>query len=201
MDHHGRRAFLRNAVGTAALTLTSRSGIFGHTHTLSVSAKLAEGATTLPDRLPPAWYRRKIGEIQRAMATRNLDALVLLRAPNVIYATGYFHLSTERPFAALIPKSGDPALFVPGLESDQVKLWWVNDFEAYFDYPGPVDRIRWIFERVAKRGFGRSRIGVEEPVPSRLQQMKLGAPDTEIVDAGDLIEQMRWIKGDVKLLV
>ncbi len=130
------------------------------------------------------------------MAQRNLDALVLLNASNIIYSTGYFHISTERPLAALLPKSGDPALFIPALEADQVKLWWVKDFESYFDYPGPVNRVRWIFERVAKRGFAKSRIGIEEAAPSRMQQIKLGAPGAEIVEAGDLVEQMRWVKDE-----
>src|SRR6266568_824008 len=196
MDHSGRRAFFCNAGIAAALTLTSRSSVFGRTHKLKISATLADAAANLPDRLPPDWYRRKVGQIQQAMATRNLDALVLLHAPNVIYATGYFHLSTERPLAALIPKSGDPALFVPGLESDQVKLWWVRDYESYFDYPGPVSRVRWIFERVASRGFSKSRIGVEEATPSRMHQIKLGAPDAEMVEAGDLVEEMRYVKDD-----
>jgi Xaa-Pro dipeptidase len=189
-----RREFLRSAVGTAALTLTSRSSAFGQSRNLGVSLHAA--APNLPDRLPPDWYRRKIGQVQQAMAKRSLDALVLLSAPNVIYTTGYFHLSTERPLAALIPKTGDPALFIPALESDQVKLWWVNDYESYFDYPGPVNRLRWIFERVANRGFGKARIGVEEPTPSRMQQIKLGAPGAEIVPAGDLVEEMRWMKDD-----
>ena len=52
--------------------------------------------------------------------------------------------------AALIPESGDPVLFIPELEVDQVQLWWVKDYESYFDFPGPVNRVRWIFERVAK---------------------------------------------------
>ena len=196
MDFAGRRSFLRSAAGAAALTFTSRTSAFGRTHKLRISAALAGTAPNLPDRLPPDWYRRKIVQIQQEMAKRNLDALVLLRAVNVIYATGYFHLSTERPLAALIPKSGDPALFVPGLESDQVKLWWVKDYEAYFDYPGPVNRVRWIFERVANRGFANSRIGVEEPAPSRLQQIKLGAPDAEIVNADDMIAEMRYVKDE-----
>ena len=196
MDNRGRREFLRASVGTAALSFTSRLSVFGNTHQLKVSAALNNAASDLPDRLPVEWYRRKVAQVQEAMLKRNLDALLLLDAPNVIYTTGYFHLSTERPLAALIPKSGDPALFVPGLESDQVKLWWVKDYEAYFDYPGPVNRVRWIFERIARRGLGRSRIGVEEPTPSRMQQMKLGAPEAQIVPAGDLIEQMRWVKDE-----
>ena len=153
----------------------------------------APGAS-LPDRLPPDWYRRKLQQVQQEMEKRKLDALVLLHAPNVIYTTGYFHLSTERPLAALIPRSGDPALFIPGLESDQVKVWWGKDYESYFDFPGPVNRVRWIFERVAKRGF--RNIGIEEPTPSRMKQIKLGAPDANIAEADDLIEHLRWVKDE-----
>ena len=197
MDITGRRAFLSHAAGATALTFTSRRSLFGRTHILNVSATtLSEAAPNLPDRLAPGWYRRKVSQVQEEMAKRNLDALVLLKAVNVIYTTGYFHLSTERPLAALIPRSGNPVLFVPALESDQVKLWWGKDYESYFDYPGPISPVRWIFERIAKRGFGTSRIGVEEPTPSRMQQIKLGAPEAQIVVAGDLVERMRYVKDE-----
>jgi Xaa-Pro dipeptidase len=187
-----RRQFLRTTVGAAALTLTSRLSAYGRTHRLTVAA--ATSGAELPDRLPPAWYRRKVGQVQEAMAQRRLDALVLLHATNVIYTTGYFHLSTERPLAVLIPRSGDPVLFIPQLEADQVKLWWVKDYDAYFDFPGPVDRLRWIFERVAQRGFANSRIGIEEAKTGGLKQMALGAPHANLVEAGDLIDRMRWVK-------
>ena len=199
MDPTGRRTFLRTAAGAAALTLSSRVLSYGRTRRLSMGA--AVSGADLPDRLQPDWYRRKIADVQQEMAKRKLDALVLLSATNVIYTTGYFHLPTERPLAALIPKSGDPSLFIPQLESDQVKLWWVKDYEAYFDYPGPVNRVRWIFERVAKRGLDHGRIGVEEPTSSRMEQIKLGAPNAQIVEAGDLIDQMRWIKDEDELNV
>jgi Xaa-Pro dipeptidase len=196
MSPTGRRTFLRSVAGAAALTLTSRMSAYGRTRTLRISAAAPADSA---DRLPPEWYRRKIAHVQEEMARRKLDALVLLNSHNVIYTTGYFHLSTERPLGVLIAKSGDPTLFVPGLESDQVKLWWVKDFESYFDFPGPVNRIRWIFERVAKRGLGKARIGIEEPTPSRLREIKLGAPDADIVEAGDLIEHMRWVKDEWEL--
>src|SRR5215831_17652805 len=141
MDFTGRRAFLRRAAGAAALTFTSRSSVFGRTYILNVSTTVSEAAPNLPDRLSPDWYRRKVGLVQEEMAKFTLDALVLLKAVNVIYTTGYFHLSTERPLAALIPRAGNPVLFIPALESDQVKLWWGKDYESYFDYPGPIDRV------------------------------------------------------------
>ncbi len=186
-----RRRFLQTATGAAALTITASATSFGKTHALQIKANFP--APPGPDRLPPEWYQRKIKQVQAKMAERNLNALVLLNAHNVVYTTGYFHLPTERPLAALIPASGEPALFIPELESDQVKLWWVKDYEPYFDYPGPVNRVRWIFERISARGIG-GNIGIEECTPSRRAQILLGAPKAKLVEAGDIVEQMRWVK-------
>jgi Xaa-Pro dipeptidase len=194
-----RRQFLRTLAGTAALGLTADLSSFGRVHRLRLEAAMPDAMQH--DRLQPDWYRAKIRQVQEEMQKRKLNAIVLLNASNVIYTTGYFHLPTERPLAALIPASGDPVLFVPGLEEDQVKLWWVKDYESYFDYPGPVNRVQWIFERVARRGLGNGRIGVEEPTPSRLLHIKAGTPKATIVEAGDLIEQMRWLKDDEELRI
>ena len=178
-----RRQFVLSLSGVAALSVTTDVSHLGRMRWLRVATSVP--ATGPHDRLQPDWYRRKIGQVQQKMQERKLNAMLLLDATNIIYTTGYFHLSTERPIAALIPESGEPVLFVPGLEVDQVQLWWVKDYESYFDFPGPVNRVRWIFERVASRGLAGARIGVEEPRPGRLHQMKLGAPKAEIVDAGD----------------
>src|SRR5256712_9602866 len=186
--------------GAASLGLASSVRSFGRTRALRLSGTIAipEGPGG-HDRLQPDWYRKKIAQVQAEMAKDQLDAIVLLNAHNIIYTTGYFHISTERPLAALIPKSGEPALFVPKLEVDQVKLWWVKDYESYFDYPGPVNRIRWIFERVARRGLARGRIGIEAPAVNRLREMKLGAPRAHLVVADELVERLRWIKDSGEL--
>jgi Xaa-Pro dipeptidase len=189
-----RRQFLRTVSGAAALSVAGSVASFGNTRRIKLAADI--NGSNEHDRLQPDWYRRKVKQVQAEMKKQKIHAMLLLDAINIIYTIGYFHLSTERPLAALIPDSGDPVLFVPELESDQVKLWWVKDHESYFDYPGPVNRVRWIFERVAKRGFGGGRIGVEEPTPSRLQHMKEGAPKATIVDGGNIIDKLRWVKDD-----
>lgn len=191
---HSRRQFLGAVGSAAAISVAARASSLGNVKKLRLSAVLPPAGEH--DRLQPDWYRRKIRQVQDRMKEHKLDAMVLLNATNVIYTTGYFHLPTERPLAALIPASGDPALFVPGLEEDQVKLWWVKDYESYFDYPGPVNRVQWIFQRVAKRGLGGGRIGVEEPSPSRLKHITEGAPKVRVVDASEIIEQLRWIKDE-----
>lgn len=197
-----RRDFLRTLGSAAAATFAVSARSFGRPRVLSLSATVPPAGEH--DRLQPDWYQKKIVQVQAEMARRKLDALVLLDATNIVYTTGYFHISTERPLAALIPKSGDPALFIPELETDQVKLWWVKDYEAYFDFPGPVNRIQWIFESVSRRtrrGLKTGRIGIEEPTASRLKHMKAGAPHATLVVVGDLIERLRWVKDDAEIAV
>jgi Xaa-Pro dipeptidase len=189
-----RREFLRTLSGATAVSVIGNVASLGTTRRLNLAATIS--GSSEHDRLQPDWYRRKVKQVQKEMKKHKINAMLLLDATNIIYTIGYFHLHTERPLAALIPESGEPTLFVPELESDQVKLWWVKDYESYFDFPGPVNRVRWIFEHVAKRGFGNGRIGVEEPAPSRLQRMKEGAPKATIVEGGDIIEKLRWIKDD-----
>ncbi|HET7842006.1 MAG TPA: aminopeptidase P family N-terminal domain-containing protein, partial [Terriglobia bacterium] len=102
-----RREFLKTLGGVAAGTIAVSARAFGQTRVLSLSATVPQGGGDGHDRLEPEWYKKKIAQIQAGMAKRKLDALVLLDSHNVIYTTGYFHLTTERPLAALIPKSGD----------------------------------------------------------------------------------------------
>src|ERR1700756_2657314 len=199
LSHTNRRQFLGSLATTAALTVSADVTSFGSMRRLRINAAM-QGAPA-HDRLQPDWYKNKIAQVQQEMQKRKLDTLLMLNAKNVIYTTGYFHLSTERPLAALVPKSGDPVLFIPELEADQVKLWWIKDYESYFDFPGPENRVRWIFERVARRGFDRGRIGVEESRPSRMHQMKLGAPKAAIVDAGDIVENLRLVKDEDEIRI
>ena len=119
-----RRQFLQKLGGMAALRVTAGAVHLGNTRRLKLAAAVNGGEH---DRLQPDWYWAKIRQVQEEMKKRKIQALLLLNATNIIYTLGYFHLPTERPWAAFIPESGEPALFVPELESDQVKLWWVKD--------------------------------------------------------------------------
>ena len=102
---------MRTLSVVAALGITSDVSRLGRARFLRMTTAMPDNNPH--DRLQPDWYQRKISQVQQKMKERKLNALVLLDATNVIYTTGYFHLHTERPLAALIPESGEPALFVP----------------------------------------------------------------------------------------
>lgn len=172
----------------------------------------ATGLQDVPDRLPIAWYRAAIGRLQQALQAAKLDGLLCKDQWNIVYLSGYFHSQTERPEALWVPASGEPTLFVPGLDRDLVANWWIKDAEYYFDYPhaetngdprsGPVTAPRgtadlwmWMLRGLERRGFGAKSIGLDWDAPdSALQKFRATLPGATFRAAADLSMRMRVIK-------
>jgi Xaa-Pro aminopeptidase len=133
--------------------------------------------------LSEAFYRRKIGQIQARMDAQQLDGMLLLDVPNVIYACGFFHTPSERPLGLYIPKSGEVALLVPLLELENAGATWIKDICTYFEYPGEVHPVEWMVKEA-----GIKRLGIDKLTVDVYQ--KLGGN----VVVTPLVEQMRWVK-------
>jgi Xaa-Pro dipeptidase len=103
------------------------------------------------------FFEKKVHQIQDSLLKEELDALLLFEPANIAYATGFFHLRTERPLAGVIPQEGTPLLLIPLLEVDHVPD--TVDVETYFDYPGKTNRIEWIKSQLKNRSL--TKIGVE----------------------------------------
>jgi Xaa-Pro aminopeptidase len=133
--------------------------------------------------LGKAFYRRKGAEIQARLEPEGLDGLLLLDMHNVVYASGFVHIPSERPLGLYLPASGDPALFIPLLEQENAADTWIGDIRAYFEYPGEEHPVVWM-----ARECGAARLGVDTLPVSLARQLGERAIVTS------LAEQMRWIK-------
>lgn len=137
-------------------------------------------------KLNTDFYQKKLHQIQDQLSNEELDALLLFEPTNIAYATGFFHLRTERPLAGVIPQEGTPLLLIPLLEVDHVPD--NVEVETYFDYPGPVNRIEWIKSHLKNRSF--TKIGIENSLSvgsyAILKELKV-APT-------DIISFMREVK-------
>jgi Xaa-Pro aminopeptidase len=138
--------------------------------------------------LDAAFYRRKIARIQAALPRAALDGMLLLDTHNVIYASGFWHIPSERPIGLYIPASGEPTLFVPLLEGENAADCVVSDIRTYFEYPGEVHPVVWM-----RRECGAKRLGID--VVDHAVFARLG----EGVVMSPLVEQMRWIKESEEL--
>jgi len=163
------------------------------------------------DRLDQAWYRAAIERLQERLREAGLDAALLTDRWNIIYFTGLFHTTTERPFAILIPAKGmDLTWFAPSLDRDLVGSWWIRDRELYFDFKhakdgfpnegrvsegDAVDLTRWIWEGIRRRGFGENSMGTDATLDEKARATVAEvAPKVTLRKVDDICVKLRMVK-------
>ena len=92
-------------------------------------------AAATADRLPRAWNEATVRRFKETLAERDIRAFLVRDPLNVIYLTGYWHTTTERPQAVYMNADDtDPWFLYPGLDRDIVTTWWFGGGWMYFDY-------------------------------------------------------------------
>ncbi|QBY02614.1 aminopeptidase P family protein [Rhodophyticola sp. CCM32] len=84
-------------------------------------------------------------------AAAGLDGLLLLRAPNLAYATGLFLSANERPMGLWLPISGDPILMLPGLERENAEGTGLGDLRFYEEFPGETPAVLWMLAQIGRK--------------------------------------------------
>lgn len=147
-------------------------------------------------------YRRRIERVREEMAERGLDVLLLTNGKHIFYLSHFAHMTTERPAALVVPPDGDLVFLGPLLEADhlrhQTKL--VGEVRTYLDYPGGRHPIELFAEWLTDLGYGKAKIGADNPAGATGAYGYIGPPlsekmpDATFVKAGDIIWSMRLIK-------
>src|SRR5467141_2127105 len=157
--------------------------------------------------ISPAEHWSRIKKIRERLKKSRCTALYLTNPTRILYATGFSHISTERPLALVIPQEGAIFIMGPHLEEDHVRIdsHLIQDFFKYPDYPGKTHPIRFFVKILREKGLAASRIATDSPEgasggwgyrgPSLRDLLK----QTKIVDGRDLIDEMRWVKSKQEL--
>lgn len=147
-------------------------------------------------------YRRRIKRVKEELANRDLDLLLLTSEKSIFYLCGFTHIATERPAVLGVPLEGEPFFMGPLLEADHLRLQTslVEEVRTYIDYPGEKHPIKLFAEWLTERGYGKSRIGADNPAGATGIYGYVGPPlneempEAEFVKSGDIIWSMRLIK-------
>lgn len=85
-----------------------------------------------------AEHWQRLERLQEALGYENLIGMCVFGPTRVAYLTGFFFAATERPVALVVPRSGEPALLIPKLETEHVaqQVSWLSRVETYPEYPG-----------------------------------------------------------------
>ncbi len=163
------------------------------------------------DRLPLEWNRRTVARFKEVLAEREIETFLVRQPDNIIYLTGYWHTTTERPQAVFMnADDGDPWYLYPSLDRDLVTSWWFGGGRMYFDFHHAdgafpheakvqqgrkVDLFEFLLEGIKKHGIQGSRIGLDgELYPSELEKAKRILPGVEFVDVSESLVEMRQVK-------
>ena len=217
-----RREFLKHSgvagLGAATLgaTLNSAGAQSSGSAPAGDSAAMLEShpehvTPATADRLPLEWHQATVKRLQEKLEERGLDGILITDRWNIIYFTGLFHTTTERPFTCFIPtKDLEVHWFYPGLDLELVRSWWFTDGDYYYDFPhaeggypdqgivttGPaVDLLKWQLDGIAERGFGDKKIALSQPpTVETMKRMKQILPDATFADVSDICVKMRRVK-------
>ena len=168
------------------------------------------------DRLPLEWHQDRVKILQTKLAEKGLDGILITDTWNLIYYTGLFHTTTERPFACFIPTNKlEVYWFHPGLDLELVRSWWMTEADYYYDYPHvndsypdqgkvitgpPVDLVEWQLNGIKKRGYGDKKIALSAtPSYPKMKRMNEILPMASFEDVSDICMKMRRVKTQEEL--
>jgi len=168
------------------------------------------------DRLPMDWYTKTVNRLKEKAGEKGVDVILLQERWNIVYFTGLFHSTTERPFFAVCPVDEDGLYWYhPGLDRDLVSSWWNTDNSYYFDFlhaeggfPNlgqvvmgrTVDLFEWLLAGLKARGWGDKVIGIDTELPySRMKKVKDILPKARIVDISQICMNMRMVKTEEEI--
>lgn len=103
--------------------------------------------------LDASFHARARDRLRIRAQAAGLDGLLLLRAPNLAYATGLFLSANERPMGVWLPVDGDPILMLPGLERENAEGTGLTDLRFYDEFPGEVPAVLWMLDQIGRKSI------------------------------------------------
>jgi len=158
---------------------------------------------------PNEEYESRYVRTKQSLAEKNIDALIVTTEVNYIYYTGHtatdwiphwmWQSSKAYPFIFILPRDGDPIVVVHQAEKTAAKnCSWISDVRIHRGYPFSISCVE---DVIMELGLTKGIIGWELGPETRLgipqnefDKLRTTFPETEFVDASNVILQSRLIK-------
>ncbi len=168
-------------------------------HAPALSVGMTDELTGSQAVFPAAEFRQRIANIQKALRSTGVEALLLTGPENIFWTTGrqtagYFSFQ-----ALVVPLSGEPVLLVRQLEMTGAQAsTWLTDIRAWQDGEDPAQALGKLIAALGLRHLAVERNGwfVSQALAERIA----GALATvRVSDGSGLVEGLRAIKSPAEL--
>lgn len=196
-----RRGFMELAAVSAGATLFGSGRAFaapGETGVPDAVAKLKpmlDGVVNITDDE----RRERIAKAKRLMVENGLGAVYLESGSSLFYYTGVRWGQSERMFAMVLPREGEPAFVCPAFEEERARelIRFGDDVRTWQEHESPYALVAGI---LADRGVRSGKIGIEERTRFFLVDgIQKEAPGVEMVSADPVTVGCRIIKSPAEL--
>jgi Xaa-Pro dipeptidase len=151
-------------------------------------------------------YDERVRRVRQMLAERRLDALVLFHPIRMAYVSGFFHLTTERPMAIVVPLEGGLGALIPQLEQEHIaKSPSVTRIKVYPEYPsgGTKHPLAHLGDLLTEMGLAGKRIGYDNNGYHDVNGYD-GPLLSEVFDgpterARDIVDTLRLVKSETEL--
>lgn len=153
---------------------------------------------------PTSEIQRRQEAFSRALAARDVPVAFLNSADNVYYMTGVPLLSEwGRPMWAVLDSSGSARVIGAAIEKENMEQnARVEEVLSYADNVNVLEAsLNLVSDLIAGRKRPTKRIGIERAIMplSVYESLQARFTDTELVEIGDIIEDLRIIKSPEEL--
>jgi Xaa-Pro dipeptidase len=197
-----RRSFLTLTGAAAGLSVTRLSAQRGRgAEPAGPLPPSIAALTSMRDRARPITTDERRARIERArklMADQKLDAIVLAGGTSLVYFTGMRWGGSERLFAVVIPKVGNPYVVCPAFEEDRAREQLAvgplahTDVATWQEDESPFERVA---QGLKDRGIATGRIGTEETMKFVFADgIGSAAPALKVASATPVTAGCRMIK-------
>lgn len=146
-------------------------------------------------------YRGRVSAVQEILAERGVDAVLVFQIHNMNYLTGYQTVGQNNYQFVLVPRSGEPTLFLRRLEGDLGRYYTpFEDIVVWEDDEDPVELTRALLE---EKRIASGHLGYEGTSPSFTTRvfasLKNALPGAEWSDQAGIVEEGRMIKSPAEI--
>ncbi|MEP1264205.1 MAG: Xaa-Pro peptidase family protein [Rhizobiaceae bacterium] len=152
-----------------------------------------------------AEFELRTQRAQVLMHQAGLDALFLMSEPEVRYFTGFrtlFWQSPTRPWFVIVPASGKPIAIVPAIGEPLMRRTWIDDIRCWSSPAAKDDGISEVKAALSEYATVGVMMGRESQLRMPLadfQSLRLELRNTRIVDASQLIADLRFVKSEAEI--